>query len=103
MGRELLENPWTAKPKGKTKYPESKMKDVLLSGCTDKEYSYDALIGGTYHGALTYYALKAIEEANYQITFQQLHTRVLALLENEYPQHPQLEGKKTNKKKQIFM
>ena len=39
MGRKLLENPWKAKPKGKIKYPESRMKDVLLSGCTDKEYS----------------------------------------------------------------
>ncbi len=103
MGREVLVNPWRAKPKGKTKYPESKMKEVLLSGCTDKEYSYDALIGGTYHGAMTYYALQAIQGANYQITFQQLHKRLLFLLDNEgYNQHPQLEGKTANKKKQIF-
>jgi hypothetical protein len=103
MGRKVLENPWKAKPKGKTKYPESKMKDVLLSGCTDEEYSYDARIGGVYHGAMTYYALKAIQEANYQITYQQLRTRVLHLLDDGgYPQHPQLEGKKANKKKQIF-
>ncbi len=103
MGRKLLENPWKAKPKGKTKYPESKMKDVLLSGCTDKEYSYDARIGGVYHGAMTYFALKAIQESNYQITFQQLHTRLLNLLDDAgYPQHPQLEAKKANKKKQVF-
>ena len=103
MGRKVLENPWKAKPKGKTKYPESKMKDVLLSGCTDKEYSYDARIGGAYHGAMTYYALQAIQEANYQMTFQQLHTRLLNLLDDGgYPQHPQLEGKKTNKNKQMF-
>ncbi|MDD3247910.1 MAG: caspase family protein [Methanosarcina sp.] len=103
MGRLVLQNPWKAKPKGKTKYPESKMKDVLLSGCTDKEYSYDALIGGTYHGAMTYFALQAIQEANYQITLQQLHKRLLFLLDNEgYNQHPELEGKTANKKKQIF-
>jgi hypothetical protein len=103
MGRKLLENPWKAKPKGKTKYPEAKMKDILLSGCTDKEYSYDARIGGVYHGAMTYFALKAIQEANYQITFQQLHTRLLHLLdEAEYPQHPQLEGAAAKKKKRIF-
>ncbi len=103
MGRAILENPFKAKPKGKTKYPESNMKDVLLSGCSDKEYSYDALIGGTYHGAMTYYALQAIKEANFQITFQQLHRRILYLLdEGDYPQHPQLEGKKANKKRQIF-
>jgi len=103
MGRKLLENPWKAKPKGKIKYPESQMKDVLLSGCSDKEYSYDARIGGVYHGAMTYFALKAIQEANYQITFQQLHTRLLHLLDDAgYPQHPQLEGRKANKKKQVF-
>ncbi len=103
MGKAVLENPWKAKPKGKTKYPESKMKDVLLSGCTDKEYSYDARIGGVYHGAMTYFALKAIQEANYQITFEQLHTRLLHLLDEAgYPQHPQLEGKKAKKKEQVF-
>jgi len=103
MGRKILANPWKAKPKGKIKYPESKMKDLLLSGCTDKEYSYDARIGEVYHGAMTYFALKAIQEANYQITFQQLHTRLLNLIDDAgYPQHPQLEGKKANKNRQVF-
>jgi hypothetical protein len=103
MGRKVLENPWTAKPKGKLKYPQSRMKEVLLSGCTDKEYSYDALIDGKYHGAMTYFAVKAIQEANYEITFQQMHTRLRSLVDSAgYPQHPQLEGKKANKKKQIF-
>ena len=100
---KVLVNPWKAKAKGKIKYPESKMPDVLVSGCTDKEYSYDALIGETYHGAMTYFALQAIKEANYQITLQQLHRRLLFLLDNEgYNQHPQLEGKTANKKKRIF-
>jgi hypothetical protein len=103
MGRAVLENPWKAKPKGKMKCPESRMKETLLSGCTDKEYSYDALISGVYHGAMTSYALTAIQQANYQITLQQLQSRVLGLLDNGgYPQHPQLEGKNASKKKQIF-
>ena len=51
-------NPWTAKPKRFDKYPESGMKEVLLSGSSDKEYSYDASIGGTFHGAMTYHAIK---------------------------------------------
>lgn len=103
MGRKVLENPWTAKPKGKLKYLQSSMKEVLLSGCTDKEYSYDALIEGKYHGAMTYFALKAIREANYEITFRQLHTRLRTLVDDAgYPQHPQMEGRSANKKKQIF-
>jgi len=66
IGRPVLQNPWRAIPKGRTKYPQSKMKEVLLSGRTANEYSYDALTGGTYHGAMTYYAL----------TYAQLHSRL---------------------------
>jgi hypothetical protein len=79
------------------------MKDVLLAGCTPNEYSYDALIDGTYHGAMTYYALQAIKAADFRITYAQLHARLRYLLDaNGYPQHPQLEGNAQNKKKQIF-
>lgn len=101
-GLPLLSNPWTAKPKSKIKYPESKMHEILLSGCTDREYSYDAYLDGKYHGAMTFFALQAIREANYKLTYSQLHQRLRGLIESEYPQHPQLEGKNTNKKRQIF-
>ncbi len=84
-------------------YPESHMREILLSGCTDKEYSYDALIGGVYHGAMTYFALQAIRAADCQITYAQLESRLNALLDQAgYPQHPQLEGKRQNKKRQVF-
>jgi metacaspase-1 len=103
MGRTILENPFKAKVKAKTKYPESGMHEVLLSGCSDKEYSYDALIDGKYHGAMTFFAQKVIKEFNYQITYQQLHTRILNYLDDAgYPQHPQLEGKRANKTKKLF-
>jgi hypothetical protein len=103
MGRSVLDNPWRALPKGKVKFPQSKMKEVLLSGCTDKEYSYDALIGGRYHGAMTYFALQAIREANYEITYAQLHSRLTSLVDNAgYPQHPQLEGNAKNRRRPIF-
>lgn len=102
-GDPILENPWKAKSKSRGKYPESKMKEILLSGCSDKEYSYDALIGGKYHGAMTYFALQAIQAAAYTITLQQLHTRVINLLDEAgYPQHPQLEGRTSTKKQLIF-
>lgn len=100
-GLPVLENPWTAKPKGRANHPQSRMKEVLLSGCTDREYSYDAYIEGAYHGAMTYYANQAIRQSNYKLTYSQLHQRLNNLI-TDYPQHPQLEGKKTNKKKQIF-
>lgn len=102
-GDPVLANPWKAQPKGPEKYPQSGMTEVLLSGCTDKEYSYDALLEGTYHGAMTYHALQAIREANYQITYDQLHQRLQFLLDDAgYNQHPQLEGRIENKRRQIF-
>lgn len=100
-GLPVLTNPWKAKPKKQIMYPESSMKGILLSGCTDKEYSYDAYFSGTYHGAMTFYALQAIREANYELTYSQLHKRLGNLIE-DYPQNPQLEGKAANKKRQIF-
>ena len=79
------------------------MKEVLLSGCTDQEYSYDAQIGGVYHGAMTYFALEAIRSANYHLTYAQLHARLSDLIEDGgYPQHPQLEGSGAHKRRQIF-
>jgi len=102
-GAKIIQNPWKALAKGKVKYPESKMKDLLLSGCTDKEYSYDAMIGGKYHGAMTYFALKTIREADYQITYAQLYSLLQFQLDDAgYPQHPQLEGRSENKKRQLF-
>ena len=50
---------------------------------------------------MTYYALQAIRSANFQITYAQLEQRIRNLIE-DYPQHPQLEGKSVNKKRQIF-
>jgi len=102
-GDPVLQNPWKAQPKGKAKHPESNMKETLLCGCTDKEYSYDARIDGVYHGAMTYFALQAIKEANYEPTWWQMHTRLATLIDGAgYPQHPGIEGNQANKKRQIF-
>jgi metacaspase-1 len=98
-GLPVLKNPWTAKRKNQ--YPMSRMKEVLLSGCTDKEYSYDAYIDGGYHGAMTYYATRAITQAGYKLTYAQLHQRLMNLI-TDYPQHPQLEGSRENLKRPIF-
>ena len=103
IGKSVLSNPFQAIDRSKVKHPQSKMKDLLLSGCTASEYSYDALIGGKYHGAMTYFAIQAIREANYAITYSQLRARLIYLLDEAgYPQHPQLEGAAANKKKRIF-
>jgi metacaspase-1 len=100
-GGKVLENPWRARPNSEVKHPESKMREILLTGCTDREYSYDARIDGKYHGAMSYYALQAIAEADGHLTFQQLHDRIVNLIV-DYPQSPQLEGSRASKKRPIF-
>ena len=102
FGGVELENP--RKAKGAEKLPQSGMKEILLSGCKSTEYSYDAQIGSTFSGAMTYYALDTIKKANYKITYADLATKLNAALAAEgYNQHPQLEGKYTNKKKLVFV
>jgi hypothetical protein len=86
------------------KFPESEMGHVLLAGCMDVEVSYDAKIDDSFHGAMTYHALKAIADANYEITYQALVDRLgPALLDAQFPQHPQLEGPDEAKDRQVFV
>jgi metacaspase-1 len=102
-GDPELPDPFAAKPKRPEKYPQSGMKEILLSGANDHEYSYDAKIEGTYNGAMTYYAVKAIREGGTGMTYAQLQERLTTLVDEAgYPQHPQLEGKDENKQRPLF-
>jgi hypothetical protein len=79
------------------------MKELLLSGCRSNQYSYDARFGRTYHGAMTWYALRVIEDAGYRLSYSALAKRLRdALAESNYDQEPQLEGKASFKRRQIF-
>jgi metacaspase-1 len=103
LGRPVLEDPLRATPKRREKFPESSMTSVLLSGCADNEYSYDALIEGKYHGAMTHAALRAINDSPDPLTYQQLHTRVGNIVaRGGFKQHPQLEGRKEDKRSLLF-
>jgi metacaspase-1 len=102
-GRVLTPTELHRAGKQKEKHPESKMNEILLSGCKANQTSADAFIAGGFHGAMTYHAIKVITEANYKLTYADLHARLLPTLEEAgYEQIPQLEGKTANKKKQIF-
>lgn len=93
----------SARAKKMEKFPESGMKELLLSGCKSNQTSADAYIANDYHGAMSYYALKAIADANHKLTYAELHERLVQLLEDEnYDQVPQLEGTDQNKERQIF-
>ena len=69
----------------------SRRGSVLISGCNDDEYSYDAWINNRYNGAFTYNAIKAFEEG---LTMKQWYSRLVPerLPSGSYPQTPQLQG-----------
>ena len=92
-----------ARPRSAEKHPQSKMREVLVTGCRDDQYSYDARIGRQYHGAMTYFATEIIAEANYQLTYAQLWDQlVVRLQQNGYDQEPQVEGKDASKDRLVF-
>lgn len=99
----VLPNPRRAKPRGRIGLTQGTMRHVLLSGCEDDEFSYDALIGSKFHGAMTYHALKAIRAARYRITPTQLAKDLNAMLPKAgYAQHPQVSGPLAAKRRPIF-
>lgn len=102
-GTELSPTQLRAAREPKEKHPESGMKEILLSGCKSNQTSADAHIADDYHGAMSYYAIKAITDANYKLTYAELHKSLVSMLEEEnYDQAPQLEGTDENKRRQIF-
>ena len=99
----VIADPRRVHPRGRFGASERDMRHVLLSGCRDDEYSYDARIRGRYHGAMTYYALKAIRAARYRITpaalVRELNRQLPAA---GYEQHPQLSGPTSARRRPVF-
>jgi metacaspase-1 len=72
----------------------------LFSGCADNQTSADALIGGKYNGAFTYYFCKHLRDVKGKISRADLLKRVRASLKHEdFDQVPQLETSKAKKAK----
>lgn len=66
---------------------------VLLSGCKDDEYSYDAWFNGRPNGAFTYVALQALKGLAETATYRDWHRKIREILPHvNYPQTPQLSG-----------
>src|SRR5512136_938221 len=82
--------------------PEANMPEILISGCTDSEYSYDAEIDGRYNGAMTALALKVIRQAP-KVSYSDFYAGLRQLLPSkEYPQTPLLEGTAAHKNTLLF-
>lgn len=64
---------------------------ILMSGCADHEYSYDAWFGSRANGAFTRTAIAALPSAGTRISYKAWHDRIRRTLPSgNYPQTPQL-------------
>lgn len=79
------------------------MGEVLLSGCRDDQFSWDARINGTFRGAMSFYAQEIIREAGYRITNRDLRAKLVPrLAAAHFDQEPQLEGRSGYKRRRVF-
>jgi hypothetical protein len=72
---------------------------LLMSGCRDLEYSYDAHFGGRPNGAFTYVALAVLRDLPANATYAQWMTAIAKQLPSQdYPQTPGIDGSSTQRK-----
>jgi metacaspase-1 len=82
--------------------PEADMPELLITGCSDSEYSYDAEFDGWPNGAMTASAIRVIQQ-NPNVTYREFYESLRNLLPSkDYPQTPQLEGSDINKDRNLF-
>lgn len=76
---------------------------VLLAGCQDTEFSYDAEFNNRPNGAFTYFALKALKKMPAKATYQDWFKAIRKQLPNpNQPQTPNFLGTKSQKSWKIF-
>ncbi len=77
--------------------------DLLMSGCQDHEYSYDARFGGRPNGAFSYYALQTLQSLGANASYQDWFNAIRDYLPGaSYPQTPQIFGAKQVKNSAIL-
>lgn len=72
---------------------------AMFSGCQSNEKSYETFLEGQYHGTLTYFLTKAIDQPGVdQLTYQDVFNRLKIDVNASKPaQHPQLDGTGVNR------
>ena len=66
---------------------------LLMSGCKDAEYSYDAWFRGRANGAFSYVALLVLKSLPSNATYADWYQQIRAILPSvNYPQTPQISG-----------
>ncbi len=77
--------------------------DLLMAGCRDTEYSYDARFAGRPNGAFTYYALKTLRTLPAGATYGNWYTAIRNYLPAaSYPQTPQILGGKAQRRFKVL-
>lgn len=83
--------------------PPGRYAGLLLSGCQDTEYSYDAWFRGRPNGAFTFVALRELRKLPKTATYAQWHRRIRAALPSQqYPQSPNLYGTQSMRRWKLF-
>ncbi len=83
--------------------PPGRYASLLLAGCQDTEYSYDAYFEGRPNGAFTFVALRALEALPAGATYSQWFRLIRqSLPSQQYPQTPNLYGSKSMKQWKVL-
>jgi hypothetical protein len=83
--------------------PPGRYAALLMSGCQDSEYSYDAYFQGRPNGAFTFVALRALKSLKPNSTYWDWFKAVRkALPSQQYPQSPNLYGSSSMKRWKVF-
>jgi metacaspase-1 len=97
---EALVEVESREPRGLARRMQLRQKDlvhhILWAACRDNQTSADANIGGTYHGAFTYYFCKEMRACQNHLSRAALLKKIIAdLAAGHYNQVPQLECEAT--------
>lgn len=85
---------------GKSSHGKIRAASVLLAGCKDTEYSYDAWFNSRANGAFTYAALQALDTLDSDATYGDWYKEIRKFLPHvQYPQTPQILASRYQKNK----
>jgi len=77
---------------------------LLLAGCQDTEYSYDAYFEGRPNGAFSFVALQALKPLTAKSTYKDWYKAIRKMLPSQqYPQSPNLYGSTSMKKWKVLV
>lgn len=83
--------------------PPGRYAALLMAGCQDTEYSFDAFFRGRPNGAFTFVALQALGKLGPGASYGDWFTAIRAMLpSSQYPQSPNLFGTAAMKRWKVF-